>query len=54
MARIVASPAVKASLEAQGLVPLVSTPDQFAAQIAKETATLAPVVKAANIRMDPN
>jgi len=54
MAKVLRSPGIKETFEAQGLVPHHSTPAQFAEAIRKETATLAPVVKAANIRMEPN
>ena len=54
MARILRLPDVLKTLEAQGLVPMASTPQQFAEQLRRETAILAPVVKAANIRMEAN
>lgn len=45
---------VKASLDAQGFVPLVSTPEQFATMLQKESDALAPVLKAANFTLDGN
>ena len=52
--RILRLPAIQKSFEAQGLVPLASTPEQFADMVRTETATLAPVIKAANIRIENN
>ncbi len=46
------APEVKAILEAQGLYPVASKPDAFAAQIARETATWARVIRAANIKLE--
>ena len=54
MAKILRASGIKESFDAQGLVPLVSTPEQFAAMLRKQTATLTPVVKAANIRIETN
>lgn len=53
-ARILNMPAVKASLDAQGFIPLVSNPEQFAAMLQKESDALAPVLKAANFKLDGN
>lgn len=53
-AKAINTPSVRASLDAQGFVPLVSTPEQFAAMLQKESDTLAPVLKAANFKLDGN
>ncbi|WP_043460782.1 Bug family tripartite tricarboxylate transporter substrate binding protein [Azohydromonas australica] len=54
MTAILSTPGIRNALEAQGLVPFISTPEQFTALIKKETDGLAPIVKAANIRLDSN
>ena len=54
VSKMLRAPGMKESFEAQGLVPFISTPEQFADMLRKQTATLAPVVKAANIRMEGN
>lgn len=54
MAKMLRAPGIKETFEAQGLIPLVSTPEQFTEMLKRETATLAPVVKAANIRIESN
>jgi tripartite-type tricarboxylate transporter receptor subunit TctC len=43
---------VRQTLEAPGLVPVGSTPEEFAAFIARETDKDAKVIKTANIRAD--
>lgn len=53
-AKAINTPSVRASLDAQGFVPLVSTPEQFATMLQKESDTLAPVLKAANFKLDGN
>ena len=52
IAAIVKMPDVRQTLEAPGLVPVGSTPEEFAAFIAKETEKDAKVIKAANIKAD--
>lgn len=52
MLKILRAPGTKESFETQGLVSLPSTPEQFAEMLRKETTTLAPIVKSANIRME--
>jgi tripartite-type tricarboxylate transporter receptor subunit TctC len=54
MARILRSPDVRKTLEMQGLVPFISTPESFSQQVRTETASLAPVVNAANIKLEAN
>ncbi len=51
-AKILNTPSVKASLEAQGILPMITTPEQFATMLQKESAALAPVLKAANFKLD--
>lgn len=43
---------VRAKLEAQGMYPVANRPDVFAAQIKRETASWAAVIRAANIRVE--
>jgi tripartite-type tricarboxylate transporter receptor subunit TctC len=52
MAKILRAPGIKESFEAQGLEPLISTPEQFGQMLRQETATLTPIVKSANIKME--
>ncbi|MEY4099016.1 MAG: hypothetical protein RL300_187, partial [Pseudomonadota bacterium] len=52
IAKVLQSPAIKEGFEAQGLLPLQTTRQQFADLLKRETATLAPIVKAENIRME--
>jgi tripartite-type tricarboxylate transporter receptor subunit TctC len=52
MAKILRSPGIKETFDKQGLVPLISTPEQFAEMLKKETATLTPIVNAANIKIE--
>lgn len=52
MVRIASAPATQQEFEASGLVPLASTPQQFADMLQKESDTLRPVLKAANFRLD--
>jgi tripartite-type tricarboxylate transporter receptor subunit TctC len=47
-----AKPEVKTKLQAQGLVPVANKPADFAAQIQRETAVWAKVIKAGNIKPD--
>lgn len=49
---IVHLPDVKTALEAQGLYPVANKPDVFAAQIRRETATWARVIREGNIKAD--
>ena len=50
IAAIVKLAEVSASLHAQGLQPLANTPDEFAAQIKRETALWARVIKDAGVK----
>ena len=52
MVRIASAPATQQEFEASGLVPLASTPQQFADMLQRESDTLRPVLKAANFRLD--
>lgn len=52
MVKMLRAPGTNESFEAKGLVPLISTPEQFAEMLRKEATTLAPIVKAANIQME--
>ena len=53
MARILASPEVVDLLSNQGLEPLISTPDQFAALLKSDMARFAKLIKDANIKVEP-
>ena len=50
--KALASPDVLEKLAHQELSAFISTPDQFAALMQAETARIAKIVKAANIRLD--
>ncbi len=52
LAAAVAQPALRDKLLAQGLTPVASKPDAFAAQIKRETAVWAGVIKEAGIKAD--
>ena len=52
VARILATPDYREKLDNLGMAPLISTPDQFAALMRSETATLAKIIKTANIRIE--
>ena len=52
ISKFLRTPEAKATLEAQGLSPLLTSPEQFAETLRRQTTTVAPVVKAANIRID--
>jgi tripartite-type tricarboxylate transporter receptor subunit TctC len=52
IAQIVSSGEVKGLLEGQGLYPLANRPDEFAAQIKRETAVWARVIREANIKAE--
>ena len=54
MSKILRSPGIRESFDAQGLLPLISTPEQFAEMLGRQTATIAPIVKAANIKIENN
>ncbi|OYU73977.1 MAG: hypothetical protein CFE45_35925, partial [Burkholderiales bacterium PBB5] len=54
VAKVLRAPGTKEAFDAQGLVPFMTTPAQFAEMLKRETANYAPVVKARNIRIDPN
>ena len=51
-ARVLRSPGIKENFDPQGLVPFQTTPDQFTEMLKRETANYAPIVKAANIRIE--
>lgn len=52
LARIAHAPQMKQDFDASGLIPLASTPEQFAAMLKKEADTLRPVLKASNFKLD--
>ncbi|WP_436191675.1 Bug family tripartite tricarboxylate transporter substrate binding protein [Pseudorhodoferax sp. LjRoot39] len=52
LARVANAPEMKPDFDASGLIPLASTPEQFAAMLKKEADTLRPVLKASNFRLD--
>jgi len=52
IARIMALPDIKEKLASQGLDPLISTPEQFAALMKAEMARYAKVIKTANIKLE--
>ncbi len=52
IAGVLNQPAITARLRSQGLVVLASKPDDFAAQIKRETATWATVIREAGIKAD--
>ena len=52
IARILTQNDVKEKLQAQGLDPFYSTPEQFSAIIKSDVAKYAQIIKTANIRMD--
>jgi tripartite-type tricarboxylate transporter receptor subunit TctC len=52
IAQIVSSGEVKALLEGQGLYPLANRPEEFAAQIKRETAVWARVIREAGIKAE--
>jgi tripartite-type tricarboxylate transporter receptor subunit TctC len=52
VARVLALPAIKEQLVAQGMTPLVSTPEQFAALIRTDFAKYKKIVSTANIKVE--
>jgi len=52
IARILAMPDVQAKLAQQGADPLITTPDQFAAQMRADLARYAKTIKTANIKLE--
>jgi tripartite-type tricarboxylate transporter receptor subunit TctC len=52
IAAIVSADEVKQLLEAQGLYPVANRPDEFAAQIKRETAVWARVIREANLKAE--
>ncbi len=52
IAGVLTQPAITAKLRSQGLTVLASKPDDFAAQIKRETATWATVIREAGIKAD--
>ena len=50
--KALASDSVKAKLAAEGVTPLSSTPDAFAAHIKAEIAKWAPIIKATGVKME--
>jgi len=50
IARILALPEIQENLRSQGMVPFISTPEQFAALMKADLAKYAKVIKAANIK----
>jgi len=51
VAKILVLPDIKEKLDSQGLVPFISTPEQFAAQIKVDMAKYAKIIKIANIKL---
>ena len=52
LARIAQAPQSKQDFDASGLVPLATTPEQFADLLRKEADALRPILKAANFKLD--
>src|SRR5262245_27957575 len=52
MAKILAMPDIREKLSSQGMDPLVSTPDQFAALIKSDLVKFARIIKAGNIKLE--
>jgi len=52
MARILASPEIVELLGSQGLEPLISNPEQFAALLRSDMTRFAKLIKDANIRVE--
>jgi tripartite-type tricarboxylate transporter receptor subunit TctC len=52
ISRILTLPDVKETLATQGMTPLVSTPERFGALLKADLATLAKVIKTANIKLE--
>ena len=50
LAQVVNLPEVRERLTADGLTPLASTPDQFAAQVLRETGKTRRIIEAAGIK----
>ncbi|HZN26842.1 MAG TPA: tripartite tricarboxylate transporter substrate binding protein [Burkholderiales bacterium] len=52
IARVLAMPAIKEQLVSQGMTPLVSTPEQFAALIKADLAKYTKIIRTANIKLE--
>ncbi|MFH1604309.1 MAG: tripartite tricarboxylate transporter substrate binding protein, partial [Pseudomonadota bacterium] len=52
VARVLRMPDVREKLERQGMRPLISTPEQFAAHVKSEMAKFAKIVEIANIKIE--
>jgi len=52
IAKILRMPDVREKLESQGMRPLISTPEQFAAHLKSEMAKFGKIVEAANIKIE--
>jgi tripartite-type tricarboxylate transporter receptor subunit TctC len=52
IASMLATPDIKSKLNAQGVEPLISTPEQFSALMKADTAKWIRVLKAANIKLE--
>jgi len=52
IARILAMPAISEQLVSQGMVPFISTPDQFSALIKSDLSKYTKIVKTANIKLE--
>jgi tripartite-type tricarboxylate transporter receptor subunit TctC len=52
IAKVLATPAIREQLSSQGMNPLVSTPEQFAALIKTDLAKFTRVIKTANIKLE--
>ena len=52
IARVLALPDIKDKLSSQGMTPLISTPDQFAAIIKADLAKFTKIIKTGNIKLE--
>ena len=52
IARVLAMPDIKEKLVSQGLDPMISTPEQFAALMKSDMAKYAKIIKTANIKLE--
>jgi tripartite-type tricarboxylate transporter receptor subunit TctC len=52
IAKVLAMPDIKEKLVSQGLDPMISTPDQFAALMKSDMAKYAKIIKSANIKLE--
>jgi tripartite-type tricarboxylate transporter receptor subunit TctC len=52
IARILAMPSIREQLVSQGMVPFVSTPDQFATLIRSDLGKYTKIIRTANIKLE--